>query len=178
VLSCRACFGAGVRLGSKDFFKLLDDDVAIAEENAKAEANIVHGFGSHRSAVAPWLRRTGIEEHTRGSKKEQIHASKFSRRPAGFALTPRYHYAFFTTPRPHLCNIITPFHRSVRLKGVRSWRESLDTEEPCVPAFEPLCHLHHCLILSFPRYVRSNGLQQLEMVASRLWIRTVGPPSS
>ncbi len=57
--------------GEADFFRQLDEDVATS----KAEANIVHGFDSHRSAVVPWLRRTGIEEHTRGLKKDEIHAS-------------------------------------------------------------------------------------------------------
>jgi hypothetical protein len=58
-----------------DFFKQLNEDAAMAEEDARAEANIVHGFNSHRSAMVPWLRRTGIEEHTRGLKKDEIHAS-------------------------------------------------------------------------------------------------------
>ncbi|PVH71404.1 hypothetical protein DL98DRAFT_392247, partial [Cadophora sp. DSE1049] len=58
-----------------DFFKQLNKDAAVAKEDAKAEANIVHGFSSHRSAVVPWLRRTGIEEHTRGLKKDEMHAS-------------------------------------------------------------------------------------------------------
>jgi superfamily II DNA or RNA helicase len=61
--------------GEADFFRQLNEDAAVAEEDAKAEANIVHGFGSHRSAVMPWLRRTGIEEHTRGLKKDEMHAS-------------------------------------------------------------------------------------------------------
>ena len=61
--------------GDEDFFQLLDQDAAVAEEDAKAEANIVHGFDGHRSAVVPWLRRTGIEEHTRGLKKDEMHAT-------------------------------------------------------------------------------------------------------
>jgi hypothetical protein len=66
---------AGLDIGEQDFFKRLENDAAIAEEDAKAEANLVHGFDSHRSAVVPWLRRTGIEEHTRGLKKDEMHAS-------------------------------------------------------------------------------------------------------
>ncbi|KUJ19611.1 uncharacterized protein LY89DRAFT_780523 [Mollisia scopiformis] len=62
-------------LREADFFKQLSEDVAVVEEDAKAEANVVHGFGSHKSAVVPWLRRTGIEEHTRGLKKDEMHAS-------------------------------------------------------------------------------------------------------
>jgi hypothetical protein len=61
--------------GEADFFRQLDEDAVTAEEDAKAEANTVHGFDSHRSAVVPWLRRTGIEEHTRGLKKDEMHAS-------------------------------------------------------------------------------------------------------
>jgi superfamily II DNA or RNA helicase len=61
--------------GEADFFRQLSEDAAIAEEDATTEANIIHGFDSHRSAVVPWLRRTGIEEHTRGLKKDEMHAS-------------------------------------------------------------------------------------------------------
>ena len=39
--------------GEADFFGQLDEDVAIIEEDAKAEANIVHGFDRYRSAVVP-----------------------------------------------------------------------------------------------------------------------------
>jgi hypothetical protein len=39
--------------GEAGFFKLLDKDVAIAEEDVKVEANVVHGFDSHRSAIMP-----------------------------------------------------------------------------------------------------------------------------
>jgi hypothetical protein len=61
--------------GEADFFRQLDEDVAIIEEDTKVDANLVHSFDSHRSAIVPWLRRTGIEEHTRGLKKDEIHAS-------------------------------------------------------------------------------------------------------
>jgi hypothetical protein len=62
-------------LGEADFFRQLTEDAAVVEEDAKAEANIVHSFDSHRSAVVPWLRRTGIEENTRGLEKDEMHAS-------------------------------------------------------------------------------------------------------
>ena len=62
-------------LGEADFFTQLDEDVAVVEGDAKVEANIVHGFNSHRSTIVPWLRRTSIEEHTRGLKKDEMHAS-------------------------------------------------------------------------------------------------------
>ncbi len=61
--------------GEAGFFKLLDKDVAITEEDAKVEANVIHGFDSHRSAIVLWLRRIGIKEHTRGLKKDKIYAS-------------------------------------------------------------------------------------------------------
>jgi hypothetical protein len=58
-----------------DFFKQLDKDVAVIEEDAKVEANIVYGFDHYKSIVMLWLRRTGIEEHTWGLKKDEMHAS-------------------------------------------------------------------------------------------------------
>ncbi len=66
---------SGLESGEADFFRQLDEDAAVAEEDAKAEASTVHGFDSHRSAAVPWLRRTGIEEHTRGLRKDEMHAS-------------------------------------------------------------------------------------------------------
>jgi hypothetical protein len=73
--SSECSFTGGLDSREADFFTQLDEDAAIADEDAKAEANTVHGFGSHRSAVVPWLRRTGIEEHTRGLKKDEMHTS-------------------------------------------------------------------------------------------------------
>jgi hypothetical protein len=61
--------------GEVDFFRQLDEDAAITEEDTKVDANLVHGFDSHRSTIVPWLRRIGIEEYTRGLKKDEIHAS-------------------------------------------------------------------------------------------------------
>lgn len=59
----------------KDFFKFLDDDLAAVERDAKKEANTVHGFEAHPSAVEPWLRRTGIVEHNQSLQKDEIHGS-------------------------------------------------------------------------------------------------------
>ena len=73
--SSECSFTGGLDSREADFFTQLDEDAAIADEDAKAEANTVHGFGSHKSAVVPWLRRTGIEEHTRGLKKDEMHTS-------------------------------------------------------------------------------------------------------
>jgi hypothetical protein len=61
--------------GEADFFKLLDEDTAVAEEDAHVEANVVHSFDSYRSAVVLWLRWTDIEEHTQGLKKDEMYAS-------------------------------------------------------------------------------------------------------
>jgi hypothetical protein len=44
---------AGLDTREQAFFKLLDTDVAVAEEDAKAKANLVHGFDGHRLAVVP-----------------------------------------------------------------------------------------------------------------------------
>ena len=54
---------AALEPGEQDFFKRLDEDAAAAEEDAKAEANVMHGFSSHRSAVVLWLRQMGIADH-------------------------------------------------------------------------------------------------------------------
>ncbi len=42
---------SGLRSEKANFFKRLDKNAAVAEEDAEAKANIVHGFNSHRSAV-------------------------------------------------------------------------------------------------------------------------------
>ena len=39
--------------GEAGFFKLLDKDTTIIEEDTKAEANIVYGFDRYRSTVVP-----------------------------------------------------------------------------------------------------------------------------
>jgi hypothetical protein len=41
----------GLDSGEADFFKLLNEDTAVTEEDAHTEANVIHGFDSHRSAV-------------------------------------------------------------------------------------------------------------------------------
>ena len=45
------------------------------ERDAAEEANKVHGFDGHKSAVVPWLKRTGIAEHIQDLKKDEIRAS-------------------------------------------------------------------------------------------------------
>ncbi|KFZ22426.1 hypothetical protein V502_02883 [Pseudogymnoascus sp. VKM F-4520 (FW-2644)] len=64
----------GLSPKEEEFFRLLKDDAVTTELDAKAEANVVHGSDSHRSAAEPWLRRTGIEEHARGLRKDEMHA--------------------------------------------------------------------------------------------------------
>jgi hypothetical protein len=61
--------------GDMAFFRALDEDAKAAEEDAKAGASVVEGFNSHRSAVVPWLRRTGIADHIRGLDKGEMQRS-------------------------------------------------------------------------------------------------------
>ncbi|KFZ20411.1 hypothetical protein V501_00159 [Pseudogymnoascus sp. VKM F-4519 (FW-2642)] len=62
-------------LEEEKFFQQQGDDIIRAREDGKAAANVVQGFGSHRSAVMPWLQRTGIKDCLEGLEKEQIQAS-------------------------------------------------------------------------------------------------------
>ena len=41
----------GLESGEADFFWQLDEDIGVAEEDARAEANTVHDFDCHQSAV-------------------------------------------------------------------------------------------------------------------------------
>jgi hypothetical protein len=52
-----------LNLKEADFFRQLDKDAAVAEEDAKAKANIVYSFDRYRSAVMPWLIWIGIEKY-------------------------------------------------------------------------------------------------------------------
>ena len=65
----------GISMEETTFFQQQGEDTLRAKEDGKAAANIVQGFGSHRSAVMPWLQRTGIIECLEGLDKEQIQAS-------------------------------------------------------------------------------------------------------
>ena len=42
------------------------------EQDAIKAVNVVEGFDSHRSAAIPWLNTTGIVDHVRGLKKDEI----------------------------------------------------------------------------------------------------------
>jgi hypothetical protein len=55
-----------------EFFRTQEDDVQQAERDAAKDANRVHGFEDHISAVVPWLRETGIADHIHHLKKDEI----------------------------------------------------------------------------------------------------------
>lgn len=57
------------------FFQSQKEDLAQAEQDAAEDANRVRGFDDHRSTVIPWLRETGIVDHLRGLKKDEIKAA-------------------------------------------------------------------------------------------------------
>jgi hypothetical protein len=55
-----------------EFFRTQEDDVQQAQRDAADDANRVHGFDDHVSAVVPWLRETGIADHVCGLRKDEI----------------------------------------------------------------------------------------------------------
>ncbi|KAK6442802.1 hypothetical protein LTR95_000961 [Oleoguttula sp. CCFEE 5521] len=61
--------------GQHKFFRAQEEDLKVAESDAADEANRVQGFDDHRSTVVPWLRETGIVDHLRRLKKDEIRAS-------------------------------------------------------------------------------------------------------
>lgn len=73
--SCSNAAAPLLEAAEEGIFKSLNVDIVAAEQGAKAYANIVHGFNTHKSAVVPWLRRTSIAEHIKGLKKDEICAS-------------------------------------------------------------------------------------------------------
>ena len=58
-----------------NFFRQQEDEIRNVEQDRKEAANQVEGFEHHRSSVLPWLRTTGIVDHVRGLKKDQIRAA-------------------------------------------------------------------------------------------------------
>ena len=58
-----------------DFFRSQEKDILQAERDAIEDADQVKGFEDHRSTVMPWLRETGIVDHLRGLKKDEIRAA-------------------------------------------------------------------------------------------------------
>ena len=55
-----------------DFFQAQANDIQQAECDAAEDADRVHGFDDHVSAVVPWLRETGIADHIRSLRKDEI----------------------------------------------------------------------------------------------------------
>ena len=72
----------------EDFFRSQEDDVRRAERDAVDDANRVHGFNDHVSAVVPWLRETGIADHVHGLSKDEIRTA-IAVPPPGEDDTPR-----------------------------------------------------------------------------------------
>ncbi|KAL2350397.1 hypothetical protein BJ546DRAFT_1112222, partial [Cryomyces antarcticus] len=58
-----------------EFFHRQEEDTKQARRDAAEEANKVQGFDSHPSAVVPWLRSTGIADHIRSLKMDEIRSS-------------------------------------------------------------------------------------------------------
>lgn len=67
--------GREVNESKASFFREREQDLERAQEDAHEEANRVAGFDAHRSSVVPWLRTTGIVDHVRGLKKDEIQAA-------------------------------------------------------------------------------------------------------
>lgn len=57
------------------FFRAREADAHKVAKDVTTDADTVHGFTGHRSAVIPWLQQTGIEDHLRGLSKEEIRAA-------------------------------------------------------------------------------------------------------
>jgi hypothetical protein len=56
----------------EEFLHTQEADIQQAECNAAEDADRVHGFGDHVSAVVPWLKETGIADHIRSLRKDEI----------------------------------------------------------------------------------------------------------
>lgn len=54
------------------FFHQQKQDMLDAKQDALAQANQVDGFDKHASTVVPWLSTTGIADHIKGLRKDQI----------------------------------------------------------------------------------------------------------
>ena len=54
------------------FFQAQANDIQQAECDTAEDADRVHGFDDHVSAVVPWLRETGIADHIRSLRKGEI----------------------------------------------------------------------------------------------------------
>ena len=57
------------------FFRRQEQDLLQAKHDAIDQANHTDGFDAHVSTVVPWLDTTGIVDHVKGLKKDQIKAA-------------------------------------------------------------------------------------------------------
>lgn len=57
------------------FFRRQEQDILQAKQDAHDRANQTDGFDAHVSTVVPWLDTTGIVDHVKGLKKDQIRAA-------------------------------------------------------------------------------------------------------
>jgi superfamily II DNA helicase RecQ len=64
-----------------DFFLAQENDIRAAGRDAAEDANRVHGFDEHVSAVVPWLRETGIADHIHSLRKDEIRTAIAVPRP-------------------------------------------------------------------------------------------------
>ncbi|TVY58671.1 hypothetical protein LSUE1_G008814, partial [Lachnellula suecica] len=117
-----------------DHPKLAEDEanqgISYKEEN-RAAINIIHSFGSHRSAVIPWLQQTGIKDYLEGLDKEQIQAS-FSL-PKDTDSKPELFLILKTRVHAHLATIASPesFPHCNYRKGsrIRAKEKARDNED-------------------------------------------------
>ena len=58
-----------------NFFREQEADALQAVRDVSDDANRVRGFEEHSSSVVPWLRTTGIIDHVRGLKKDEMRAA-------------------------------------------------------------------------------------------------------
>lgn len=77
--------GPGPDVSEEAFFRAIRQDAVKALDDAQAGANVMHGFEGHRSAVMPWLQKTGIPDHVRGLVKDEM-LSSFALAEEGEAL--------------------------------------------------------------------------------------------
>jgi hypothetical protein len=65
---------SGVRRKNRieEFFHIEEDDIQQTQCDTDDNANRVHGFDDHVSAMVPWLRETGIADHIRNLRKDEI----------------------------------------------------------------------------------------------------------
>jgi superfamily II DNA helicase RecQ len=57
------------------FFRFQEHGILQARQDAVEHANKVNGFEDHASTVVPWLSTTGIVDHIKGLRKDQIRAA-------------------------------------------------------------------------------------------------------